>query len=395
MLWRNSPSGLSFFPNGSFEQFATIFFFVVAPWWNSFGLGEDVSAPVTKLERSDMVEVIDDIRSDGASARETAAASLSTRYDIADCHVHLVDFLQQTDGLHTLMKALDRAGVKECMISGMPLVVTWTDDAPIRPTYYLDSDTSCYWYSATDVLVARELMKLSEDDRRRFHPFICGFNPTDRNAVDHVKRMIEWFPGLWKGIGEVMTRHDDLSNLIPGERGRANHLALDPIYELAAELSLPVSIHSNISSVWKRDPIYLKELKHSLSAHPKTQFIWCHAGVSRRVEVHDITQVISDMLLDHDNLAIDLSWIVYDTHLVKDGQANPAWVTLVNTFPDRFMIGSDVVGKFERYDSEIQRYGIFLDALEPGTARKVARDNFLRLLPAKGATLSQQEPAVP
>jgi hypothetical protein len=312
------------------------------------------------------------------------------RYAIADSHLHLVDFLQQTEGIQRALDAMDRAGVKESMISGMPLVVTWTQDAPIRPMYYLDSDTPCYWYSATDVLVAKEVLKLDDKDRKRFYPFICGFNPTDRNAVDHVKRMIEWYPGLWYGIGEVMARHDDLSNLIPGEKGRANHIALEPVYELAAELDLPVSIHSNISSVWKRDPIYLEELKQALTKHPKTRFIWCHAGISRRIEVPTITQVIADMLKAHPNLHVDLSWVVYDTHLVKNGKPDRTWVKLVNDYPDRFMIGSDAVGKFGRYDKEIKRYEVFLDALAPATAKKVARDNFVRLMPKEGAKLKRR-----
>jgi len=339
----------------------------------------------------------DDQLADAADCKKPTAPPPSPveppehRYEIADCHLHLVDFLQQTEGIHAAMQAMDRAGVKECKISGMPLVVTWTHDAPIRPTYYLDSDTPCYWYSATDVLVARELLKLSEKERSRFFPFICGFNPTDRNAVDHVKRMIEWYPGLWKGIGEVMTRHDDLSNLVPGEKGRADHIALDPIYELAAEHGLPVSIHSNISSVWKREPIYLKELKNALAKHPKTRFIWCHAGISRRVEVPDLPRILAEMLKAHSNLHIDLSWVVYDTQLVINGKADRAWVKLVNDHPDRFMIGSDAVGKFGRYRKDIHRYEIFLDALEPETAKKVARDNFVRLMPKSGAYLKKAE----
>ncbi|MFO0863500.1 MAG: amidohydrolase family protein [Gemmataceae bacterium] len=274
----------------------------------------------------------------------------------------------------------------------MPLVVTWTQDAPIRPTYYLDSDTPCYWYSATDVFVAREFLKLPAKDRERFYPFICGFNPTDRNAVDHVKRMIEWYPGVWKGIGEVMTRHDDLSNLIHGEKGRANHIALDPIYKLAAELDLPVSIHSNISSVWKREPIYLDELKVALTKHPKTRFIWCHAGVSRRIEVPNLTEVIVKMLEAHSNLYVDLSWVVYETNLVKNGKPNEAWVKLVEDHPDRFMIGSDTVGNFGRYHKEILRYEVFLDALAPATARKVVlHDNFTWLAPKRGGNFETRE----
>ena len=47
------------------------------------------------------------------------------------------------------------------------------------------------------------------------------------------------------------------------------------------------------------------------------------------------------------------------------------------------MIGSDTVGFFDQYKPTLQRYYLLLDALKPETARKVAHDNFLALLPAR------------
>ncbi len=56
-------------------------------------------------------------------------------------------------------------------------------------------------------------------------------------------------------------------------------------------------------------------------------------------------------------------------------------VKLVNKHPTRFMLGSDVVGRFGSLGETIRGFVPFLDALEPDTARKVARDNFLAILP--------------
>jgi hypothetical protein len=47
------------------------------------------------------------------------------------------------------------------------------------------------------------------------------------------------------------------------------------------------------------------------------------------------------------------------------------------------VIGSDIVGLFDQYKPTLQRYYLLLDALKPETARKVAHDNFLGLLPAR------------
>jgi len=311
------------------------------------------------------------------------AAAQPIRYQIADCHFHFVDFLQHTDGLPAMLAAMNRCGVRDAMISGMPLVKIWSPSEAAQPKYYLEDDGRCYWYSATDVKVAREVLAAPPADRVRLHPFICGFNGADRNAVEHVQRMLDWYPGLWQGIGEVMTRHDDLTALTYGETAHADSVALEPIYDLAAERGLPVAIHSNISSVWKRDPIYLPEMENAVRRHPRTRFIWCHAGISRRVDVPTIVPVLRRLLSTYPNLTIDLSWVVYDSYLVRDGKPNSEWVALIEAFPTRFILGSDIVGHFGDYAPTIQRYYVLLDALPPATAKLVAHDNFIALLPRK------------
>ncbi|WP_395745585.1 amidohydrolase family protein [Prosthecobacter sp.] len=313
------------------------------------------------------------------------------RHTMADCHLHLVDFLQRTDGATAALAAMTKSGVTDAIVSGMPLVKQWSESDPRQPQYYLEDDARCYWYSATDMLVAREIQALPETDRKHFHPIICGFNGADRNAVDHVRRMIEWNPGFWLGIGEVMTRHDDLSALTYGETARANNQSLHRIYELAAELDLPVFVHSNISSVWKREPIYLHEFEEAVQQHPKTKFVWCHAGISRRLDVPTLAQEIERMLATYPNVSMDISWVLFDTYLVKDGKPVADWIALFEKYPQRFLIGSDKVGRFHDYAPVMQRYYLLLDAMKPETARRIAHDNLLAILPRQGAVL---KPAV-
>jgi hypothetical protein len=119
-----------------------------------------------------------------ATAAETR--SPTHNYRIANAHLHFVDFLQKTDGIQALIARMDQTGVDHTMISGMPLVKKWGAADPCQPHYLLDNDSPLYWYSATDVLVARAVLSLSARQRARFHPFICGFNSTD--AVRSVAR---------------------------------------------------------------------------------------------------------------------------------------------------------------------------------------------------------------
>ncbi|MHA6164531.1 amidohydrolase family protein [Pseudomonas sichuanensis] len=308
-------------------------------------------------------------------------------YRYSDAHLHYVDFFQETEGMPALLKAMDKAGVEQSMIAGIPVAKKWHEDEPKRPRYYAGDDADAYWYSATDLYVAAALEKLAPAQRRRFHPFLTGFNPVDKNAVSHIERMLELYPGLWQGIGEVFTRHDDLTALTSGDTPRANNEAMTRIYHLAAERDLPVLLHSNITSKRERNPLYLTEIEEPLRNHPHTRFIWAHAGSSLEIHRHQtqmdfLLPVLTRLLEDYPNLYVDLSWSVLEPYLLdSEGVPRQAWLQLVERFPERFMLGSDLVGRFDSLGEQLHGFKPFLDALPEAVANKVARDNFLAVLP--------------
>ncbi len=314
----------------------------------------------------------------GAEARE---------YRYSDAHLHYVDFFQESEGMPALLQAMDQARIDQAMISGIPVAKKWHEDEPKRPRYYAGDDADAYWYSATDSYVAAALEKLAPEQRQRFHPFLSGFNPVDKNAVAHIERMLEMHPGLWQGIGEVFTRHDDLTALTSGDTPRANNEAMTRIYHLAAEQDLPVLIHSNITSKRERNPLYLAEIEEPLRNHPHTRFIWAHAGSSMEIHRHQtqmdfLLPTLQRLLETYPNLYIDLSWSVLQPYLLDEqGRPNRDWLALVERFPERFMLGSDVVGRFGSLGEQLHGFDGFLDALPEPVARKVARDNFLAVLP--------------
>lgn len=309
-------------------------------------------------------------------------------YVYSDAHLHYVDFFQETQGMPALLKAMADNRIEQVMISGIPVAKKWHEDEPKRPRYYAGDDAGAYWYSATDVLVAAAVKQLPVEQRRRLHPFLSGFNPNDKNAAAHVRRMLELDPGLWQGIGEVFTRHDDLTALIDGDTPRANNEALAKVYRLAAEHDLPVMLHSNITSKRERNPLYLAEIEEPLAQHPQTRFIWAHAGTSAEIHRHQehlgfLLPTLERLLERYPNLYIDLSWSLLTPYLLDEqGTARPEWLHLVERFPERFMLGSDVVGRFDKLGQELHGFDGFLDALPEEVARKVARDNFLAILPA-------------
>lgn len=311
-----------------------------------------------------------------------ARPSKPVRYRYSDAHCHLVDFIQQSDTLKNLLDVMDDNGVDHMQTMGMSVIKKWDRVSPSKPQYYLDDDARAYYYSATDAYVARSWLALPNNARKRVHPFLCGFNPTDRNATAHVKRMLEWYPGVWQGIGEIFLRHDDLTALTLGETPVADHPALDAVYELARDNDFAVQLHSNIGNKYKREAVYLPELERALQKHPNTRIILAHAGVSRDFDIPTIVEDVRRVIDTHPNLWVDLSWVVFEDNIAPGGTVDPAWSKLVADHPDRFMVGTDKIGHWNTYD--IRKYDLFLDTLPPETARKVARDNFINhILPQR------------
>jgi hypothetical protein len=316
-----------------------------------------------------------DAELDGSLARLRGS-----RYPIFDAHLHVIDFTQETPGPECLLHYMDQSNIPKAVIFGLPVSKLYGESERAVPSYYLDNDGRCYYYAATDSLVAEFVAAAPPPARSRLCPLVGGFNPTDRYAIRHVERMFEMYPRLWHGIGEVLLRHDDLTALTYGEPARANHPAMFPIYEFAADRDLPVLIHQNVTSVSKSDhPIYLFELTEVLTWFPRTRIIFAHCGMSRRVEVPHYHEMIDRLLGQYENLYVDYSWIVFDALICPHGRPSPDWIALTEKYADRIALGSDLVTKFERLGPEMQRHDPFLESLTEPTRRAICRENAERM----------------
>ena len=349
-----------------------------------------------------------------------------------DCHFHLLDFLQNgefdnrdgafpcnasglmEDGryfqlpygeryrrLTGLLDIAQSHNIENLIVCGMPFVKKWAeDDFFLRPKYYLDSSSRVKAARDTDLQVAVAFMdykkKFKADKARlkkldQLHPFICGLDTTDLGAVDLAIKRIREYPGVWKGLGELMSRHDDLTNLTTGERPRANHPSLIRIFKFAGQVSLPVSIHHNVAPISRNEnevkhPLYLNEfldlldltiLKES-NKNKRPIVIWCHAGISRRIVINDYYKVLDNILDNyHENLYLDLSWVVLGSYVYKDLDN---WISLIKKYPNNFLIGSDSVGKYSGIPMELKKYRVLLNALNAETRSKVAYENLEKLL---------------
>lgn len=303
-----------------------------------------------------------------------------SKYKCIDAHLHVVNFLQDTDGLQKCLKYMDKANIAHACVFGLPVSKLWASWERTPPEYYLGDNAKCYYYSGVDTTIACEYQRLDAESKKRFFPFIGGFNPCDKYAYKHIERMIKYFPNMWHGVGEVLFRHDDLTNLTYGEPPRSNHPAMDKVFELCAELEMPVCMHQNVTSVGaNKYPLWLHEMEEVLQKHPKVTFVWCHCGISRRVYSPIYFQIVKRLLDRYDNLSVDISWVVFDDFVCPKGKPDEDWLQLAEDYSERICIGTDVVNKFEKLPITIERYDVFLDALSEKAAKNLAFDTAYNL----------------
>jgi hypothetical protein len=299
-----------------------------------------------------------------ANTEGSLAPLMGSRYALTDAHLHIINFIQETPGGEALLYYMDRANVGKAVVFGLPVSKMWAAWEREAPDYYLANDAACYYYGYTDVIVAELVRSLPPEQQARLYPLICGFNPVDGYALRHIERLYDQYPDVWSGIGEVLLRHDDLTAFTYGETARANHRALWPVYQFAADHDLPVLLHHNVTSVSKSDhPVYLWELEEAVTEFPRTRFVFAHCGMSRRVDVPFYYQMVDRLLAQYPNLYVDYSWIIYDVSICPEGRPSPDWLALTEKYSDRICIGSDLVTRFERLGPELQRYDVFLDRL--------------------------------
>lgn len=299
---------------------------------------------------------------------------------VIDGHVHLVDFFQETEGIDVLLSQMDSAGIRQAVIMGLPVTKEWSANAERPPERFDDDDAPVYYYSHTDQLVHDAVIALEPAARERFAPLLCGFNPVNRYAIRHIERMVAAAPGFWRGIGEVLCRHDRLSTLTAGEPATPNHPALEPIYAWCAREQLPILLHQNLAPEGDTSPLYLEELTWVLRQNPQTTFVWPHCGISRLSHCHNLLAIVEDLLQTYPNLHADLSWLIFDREVARDGELSSEWVKLIERHHKRFCLGSDCNGVFRAtYASTMRRYEPLLQALSSEAAQSVAFGTARRL----------------
>ena len=316
-----------------------------------------------------------------------------------DAHFHMTNYIQKGISIRQYLAIMgDKVG--RSALFGIPLQQTWAyeNSESYAPTYYLQSDAPLYYYSFTDAVIAQAYLSLPPEDRQRFDPMITGFNPADMYGVEHIRRVLELYPGVFTGIGEFSIHKEFVSAKIAGNGASLSNPALDRILDFAAETGLLVLVHCDIDTPFdneEMEPIYLKQMKALIMRHPKTTIIWAHTGLGRVVRpigsqatttpVRNKTHLefVTDLLQDpaFHNLYFDISWDEVAKYVVASADVQKRAAALFNRFPDRFLFGTDVVApKDQETDLRVFRmWKPVFDLLTPEASLAIRKKNYEKL----------------
>lgn len=319
-----------------------------------------------------------------------------------DSHLHLTNFVQQGTDIHDFLKVMGTK-VGRSTLFGLPLQQMWSyqNTGDFAPTYYLQTDAPLYYYSFVDAAIAMAYRSLRPEEQARFDPMITGFNPSDMYAVDHVRRVLTTFPGVFSGIGEFSIHKEFVSSKIPGETASLTNPALDRLFDFAAETGLVVLLHNDIDMPFPKpgqEPYQIYQLRDLFLRHPKTTIIWAHCGLGRVVRpVKDQLAIVEKMLTNPAlaHVSVDLSWDEVAKYIVATPEAVRGTAELIDRHPDRFLFGTDEVAPSDpaKYLKVYEMYAPLWAALTPQTREKVLKGNYERLFDAARARVRAWEKA--
>jgi predicted TIM-barrel fold metal-dependent hydrolase len=340
----------------------------------------------------------------GAAAWLLAAGGPAHAQDVAplfhDSHFHLTNYVQEGPSAATYLAEVMGDKVGRSTLFGIPLQQTWSyeNSGDYAPTYYLQSDAPLYYYSFTDAWIATQYLSLPPEQRARLDPMITGFNPADMYAVDHIRRVLRTYPGVFSGIGEFTIHKEFVSSKVAGDVASLTDPALDRILAFAGEAGLVVVLHNDIDVPFAKggEPVFLSQMKDVLRRHPKTTIIWAHTGLGRvvhparaqaaaeaakRPPAHRdlVVGILEDPTLRH--VHFDISWDEVAKYLVATPEVTQRSAEVINRFPDRFLFGTDNVAPpdQETHLTIYRMYEPLWAALTPEASEQVRKGNYVRL----------------
>ena len=311
-----------------------------------------------------------------------------SNYEFNDSHIHLTNYCQEGPDIRDFLKMMGDT-IKRSVLFGLPLQQHWSyaEMGDVPPTYYMQADAPLYYYSFTDAYIAMQYKSLTPQEQARFDPLISGFNPADMFGVEHIRRVLKTFPGVFCGIGEFSIYKEFVSSKIAGEKATLTNPALDRILDFAGEVGLVALIHTDIERPFpKQDqpPVMALQTRDMFKRHPKTKIIWAHVGLGRVVQpvkkqAEIIERALEDPELDH--IYFDISWDEVAKYAIESEESAKRVAGVINRHPHRVLFGTDCVApkSLKAMTNVFHGYDPVWKLLTPEARRLVQFENHERL----------------
>lgn len=219
-----------------------------------------------------------------------------------------------------------------------------------------------------------------------------------------------------KGFGEIALHHISANDQHAYEVIPADDDLVKILVDVVAKYDLVIDVHFDPVMAKMVRPAHMKSpnnpaefepnfeaFERMLAYNRKARIVWAHAGGADMLG-NFTPQLVQTLLDRHPNLFFSLRPVAFGPMARDPGvmlqavgaskgrRLNSEWVSVVEKYPDRFVMGSDsflVADSAQRVgsarifaaNSARQRQGIVevLGALKPETARKVGIENAMRL----------------
>jgi predicted TIM-barrel fold metal-dependent hydrolase len=196
------------------------------------------------------------------------------------------------------------------------------------------------------------------------------------------------------GFGEMTAEHFDGST--PYQYAPADHPLFLLLSDLAAQHDVPIDLH--IEAVPQsmplppglRSPPNAPQLHENITAferllahNPRARIIWAHAGSDGTG--YRTPALTRRLLQAHANLFVELKTDPVTpgrNYPLADGRITPDWLSLLQDFPTRFIVGSDQ--HYPEPTNQPQRWQtvvLLLNQLPAGLRRTIGSDNVRVIYP--------------
>lgn len=206
----------------------------------------------------------------GADGSKSALMKTAESKLIFDAHCHVTGYMQESEGIDTLSKEMEKNGIGYAAITGCAFKKTWVGECTAgrpkygAPVHYLYDDGDLYYFTSCDGNMIR-MVKNAKCDTSKFAMLACGLNLGDYSCGELAKETLELYPFL-KGFGEIVLQSDDINNVtIKGGNWTYTEPAVKMILDVCAAKKIPFVFYSDARSTttkpYRNDFEYIDEIE--------------------------------------------------------------------------------------------------------------------------------------